>query len=168
MLKDRKPLVKVSEGCLTIDVGDFVILFLYCERTSASCTWLVFKVWWFSVTLDCSLSTHWLKKNWRWGVAQSNQTGIRRFRFTVLGSKLRNLTRKYHTQHLFASCKRFARCLRTNAKFEPGSVKRNFCRSIWTVCTTCAISLLPVNIKVKKLVRSRVNIRKQRKINRNW
>ena len=40
--------------------------------------------------------------------------------------------------------------LSTNAKFEPGSVKRYFCRSIWTVCTTCTISLLPGNMKVNK------------------
>ena len=40
--------------------------------------------------------------------------------------------------------------LSTNAKFEPSSVKRNFCRSIWTVCTTCAISLLPKIMKVTK------------------
>ena len=39
--------------------------------------------------------------------------------------------------------------LRTIAKFEPGAVKRNFCRSIWTVCTTCTISLLPGVMKVK-------------------
>ena len=40
--------------------------------------------------------------------------------------------------------------LRTHAKFATGAVKRNFCRSIWTLCTTCAISLLPGIIKVKK------------------
>ena len=38
----------------------------------------------------------------------------------------------------------------TNAKFEPCSVKRNFGRSILTVCTTCAISLLPGIMKVTK------------------
>ena len=31
--------------------------------------------------------------------------------------------------------------LRTNTKFEPGSVKRSFCRFIWTVCMTWPISL---------------------------
>ena len=40
--------------------------------------------------------------------------------------------------------------LRINAKFEPASVNRIFCRSIWTVCTTCTISLLPGIMKVKK------------------
>ena len=40
--------------------------------------------------------------------------------------------------------------LRTNPKFEPGAVKRNFCRSIWMVCTTCTISLLPDILKVTK------------------
>ena len=39
--------------------------------------------------------------------------------------------------------------LMTNAKFEPGSLKRNFCRSILTVCTTCTISLLPGIVKLK-------------------
>ena len=39
---------------------------------------------------------------------------------------------------------------RTNAKFEPSPVKQNFCRSIWTVCTTCTVSLLLGNMKVKK------------------
>ena len=49
------------------------------------------------------------------------------------------------------------------------AVKRNFCRSIWTVCTTCTISLLPGIMKVKKkLVRSKGNIPKQREIIRNW
>ena len=38
----------------------------------------------------------------------------------------------------------------TNAKFEPCSVKRNFGRSILTVCTTCATSLLPCIMKVTK------------------
>ena len=51
--------------------------------------------------------------------------------------------------------------LRTNAKFEPGSVKRNFWRSIWMVYTTCTISLLSGIIKVKNPVRSRGNIPKQ-------
>ena len=37
----------------------------------------------------------------------------------------------------------------TNAKFDPGAVKRNFCRSIWTVFTTFTISLLPGIMKVK-------------------
>ena len=41
--------------------------------------------------------------------------------------------------------------LRTNAKFEPGTVKHNFCWSTWTVCTTSMISLLPVIMKVKKI-----------------
>ena len=31
-----------------------------------------------------------------------------------------------------------------------GSVKQNFCRSIWTVCTACTISLLPGVMKVVK------------------
>ena len=39
--------------------------------------------------------------------------------------------------------------LRTNAKFEPGSVTPNFCWSIWTVCTTCTISLPSKIMKVK-------------------
>ena len=44
---------------------------------------------------------------------------------------------------LFSSCKSFARCFWWQMpKFEPGSVKRNVVRSIWTVCTTCTISLL--------------------------
>ena len=30
------------------------------------------------------------------------------------------------------------------------TLKRNFCRPIWTVCTTCAISLLPGFMKVTK------------------
>ena len=38
----------------------------------------------------------------------------------------------------------------TNAKFEPCSVKRSFGRSILTVCTTCAISLLPGIMQVTK------------------
>ena len=38
----------------------------------------------------------------------------------------------------------------TNAKFEPCSVKRNFGRSVLTVCTTCAIYLLPGIMKVTK------------------
>ena len=42
--------------------------------------------------------------------------------------------------------------LSTNAKFEPCSVKQNFCRSILTVCTTCAISLLPGMTKVTKML----------------
>ena len=53
--------------------------------------------------------------------------------------------------------------LTTNIKFEPGSVKRNFCRSILTVYTTCTISLLPGNMKVNKPEGSRRNIKKQRK-----
>ena len=40
--------------------------------------------------------------------------------------------------------------LSTNAKFEPYSVKRNFCRSISTVRTTFMISLLPGIMKVTK------------------
>ena len=49
--------------------------------------------------------------------------------------------------------------LKTNAKFEPGSnsVKRNFYVPIWT------ISLLTDIMKVKKPVRSRRNLPKQRK-----
>ena len=39
---------------------------------------------------------------------------------------------------------------RTNDKFEPGSVKQNFCRSIRTVCTTCMIALLPGITKLEK------------------
>ena len=39
--------------------------------------------------------------------------------------------------------------LRTNTKFESGSVKQNFRVSIWTVCTTCTIALLP-GIKLEK------------------
>ena len=70
---------------------------------------------------------------------------------------------------LFASCRSCARCfLGTNAKFEPGLVKQNFCRSIWTVCTTCMIALLPCVMTVKKPGRSRGNIPKQRKIIKNW
>ena len=57
--------------------------------------------------------------------------------------------------------------LRKNAKFEPGAVKRNFCWSIGTVCTTSTISLLLGIMKVKKLVRSKGNIPKERKITRN-
>ena len=52
---------------------------------------------------------------------------------------------------LFASGKSCVRCFfSTNAKFEPCSVKRNFGRSTLTVCTTCAISLLPGIMKVTK------------------
>ena len=40
--------------------------------------------------------------------------------------------------------------LRTNAKFEPGAVQRNLCRSIRTVCMTCTISLVPGIMMVKK------------------
>ena len=40
--------------------------------------------------------------------------------------------------------------LRTNAKFDPKSVKQNFCRSVWMLCTTCMISLLPGIMKLKK------------------
>ena len=40
--------------------------------------------------------------------------------------------------------------LSTNAKFEPCLVKQNFCRLILTVCTTFAIFLLPVVMKVTK------------------
>ena len=57
---------------------------------------------------------------------------------------------------------------KANAKFEPCSEKRNFCRSIWTVCKTRTVSLLPGIMKVKKTVRARGNIPKQRKIIRNW
>ena len=39
---------------------------------------------------------------------------------------------------------------RTNAKFKPGAVKRNFWRLIWTVYTTCTISLFPGIMMVKK------------------
>ena len=48
--------------------------------------------------------------------------------------------------------------LRINAKFEPGAVKRNFCRSIWTVCTTCTISLLPGIMNIKKNYNDRKGI----------
>ena len=52
---------------------------------------------------------------------------------------------------LFSTCESLcATFLSTNAKFEPCLVKQNFCRLILTVCTTCAISLLPVIMKVTK------------------
>ena len=39
--------------------------------------------------------------------------------------------------------------LRINAKFEPGSIMRNFGKSIWTMCTICTIYLLPGIMKGK-------------------
>ena len=62
--------------------------------------------------------------------------------FTVLLYKMRLHGR-------FASCKSCTLCLRTNAKFELGLFKRDFCRLIWTVCRICTISLLLGCIKVK-------------------
>ena len=40
--------------------------------------------------------------------------------------------------------------LRPNTTSEPGSVKQIFCRSIWTVCTTCTIALLSAFMKLEK------------------
>ena len=50
---------------------------------------------------------------------------------------------------LYKLCAMF---LRTNAKFEPGLVKRNFYMSIWAVWTTCTIYLLLDIMKEKKTI----------------
>ena len=55
------------------------------------------------------------------------------------------------SRYFFFACKSCVGCfLRTNPKLEPGLVKRNILRSIWTVCKTCMISLRRGIMKVRK------------------
>ena len=58
--------------------------------------------------------------------------------------------------------------LRTNAKFEPGSVKQNFWRPIWTVCTTCTIFLLNYEGEKTSTIERECSKKKQRKIIKHW